>query len=124
MTTRACQAKTAAGDKCQAPATATGFCFVHDPTRGAERAAARKAGGRARHTPHSDAALPPAQIRDLPGVLLLLDYTAGELMVMPNSLQRARALIALAAAYVSALSVGELEERLAALEAAEKARAA
>jgi hypothetical protein len=62
--------------------------------------------------------LPPATIRDLPGVLALLDYCAAELVAADNSITRAKALITLAGAYTEAIRTGELEQRLAALEAA------
>ena len=103
---------------CKAPPGKSGYCFMHDPERAAERKAARVAGGQARHTPHSDAAKPPAQVRTLTDVLALLDYATAEAVIMENSVLRGRLLVQLAGAYTEAIKTGAFEERLAALEAA------
>ena len=124
--TQAKQVKRCKGTKgegkypCNAVPGASGYCFMHDPDRGAERAAARRRGGRGRHTPHSDAALPSTEIRTLDDVRGLLGYALAEALVGDNSIQRTRALVAIAGAFVEAIKVGELEQRLAALEAAQK----
>lgn len=54
--------------------------------------------------------------------MTILDYTLRELLEMENSIQRARALIALVGGYVDAVKVGELEARMIAIESALKAR--
>ena len=113
-----CQSTTRKGHACGAPAGASGYCFIHDPARAKERAAARRRGGLKRVTPHGgDAGNLPAEIRTLSGVLALLDYTRLELVAMDNGIARARALISLASAYTEAIKIGELEQRLEALEA-------
>ncbi len=127
MTTRAARtqpkqvARCKGGQACRAHPGASGYCFAHDPARAAERAAARKAGGQARHTPHSTADKPPAQVRTLTDVLALLDYAMAEAVVMENSVLRGRLLVQFAGAYTEVIKVGEFEQRLATLEAALKA---
>ena len=105
---------------CRAAPGADGYCFMHSPDRAADRAAARSAGGQARHTPHSTAAKPPAQIRTLADVLALLDYAVAEAVVMENGVQRGKLLVQLATAYTEAIKVGEIEQRLGLVEVALK----
>ena len=52
----------------------------------------------------------------------ILDYTLAEIIPMENSIARGRLLIALVAGYINAFEIGELENRLAAIENALKAR--
>lgn len=113
-----CAAKTAAGKQCQMPPSASGYCFAHDPGRGGQRAKARRAGGKARHVPHSAAATPAAQLDSLADARAILAYALAETLVMDNSILRTRALVAIAQAGIEAWKIGELEQRLAAIEAA------
>jgi hypothetical protein len=117
-----CQAVTVNGKPCGAPPRPSGFCFLHDPALGSERARARRAGGRSSKTPHSDA-VPPAEVHDIAGALKLLDYTLAELLIFPNSIIRVRALISLVGAYANIITAGELEDRVKALEQAMAAKA-
>lgn len=99
------------------------YCFTHDPTNGARRAAARKLGGARTRVGHgSDAANIPENITTIAQAMTILDYTLRELLELENSIQRSRALIALVGGYVDAVRVGELEARMIAIEAALKAR--
>jgi hypothetical protein len=116
-----CKAITTTGDPCRAAPGPGGYCFVHDPALGEKRAAARRAGGRRQRVPHSDAPRPPAQVRTLADVLAVLDYGMAELLEHENSIQRVRVLATLASAFIEAIKIGELETRLAAIEAAMKA---
>lgn len=50
----------------------------------------------------------------------LLDYVKAELLVMDNSIPRARLLILLHDGYIRLLEISELEARIAALEAMKK----
>ena len=118
MASERCKAAKVNGEPCPNPAGADGYCFAHSPNRGAERAEARRRGGRNRHTPHSSAAQPPAAVRTVGDVLQVLDYALGEALAHDNSIARGRLLVAIAAAYVEVFKVGEIEQRLAALEAA------
>ncbi len=56
------------------------------------------------------------EIRDLPGVLALLNAVIRDTWAQPNAAPRSRALLAGAELGIKALQTGEFEERLAALE--------
>jgi hypothetical protein len=118
-----CIATKTNGQPCPNPARASGYCFAHDPTAGEARATARRKGGRHSHTRHSDAGQPSTDIRTLDDVRGLLGYALAECLMGDNSLLRVRALVAIAAAYVEIVKIGEFETRLAAVEAALKAKA-
>jgi len=62
----------------------------------------------------------PASLRNPEEVLALLEEVLAHTRLQENSAQRSRTLISLALAALKALEVGELEERLAALELAYK----
>mgnify|MGYP003377504005 FL=1 len=112
-----CQATTKQGRVCGAHALAgSGYCFMHAPERAAERASARRLGGMRRGSHAGDTSSIPHQVKTVEGVLSLLDYVLAELAALDNGIPRARALIALAGGYLQALEVGEVEERLKALE--------
>ena len=118
-----CKALTKQGKYCPNTPSANGYCFTHDPTRGKERANARRKGGSHSRVPHGGAAEGlPKQIRTLTDVLAVLDYTLAEALPMENSIQRGRLLVALAHAFVEAIKTGELETRVEAIENALKAR--
>lgn len=125
MKKNTCKAKTKTGARCNmAPVVGSSYCFTHDPTQGAKRAAAHKLGGartRVKHGGNADAL--PENVRTIAQAMTILDYTLRELLEMENSIQRARALIALVGGYVDAVRVGELEARLIAIEAALRTRA-
>ena len=118
----ACQARTASGDPCRMSALAeSDFCFSHDPAIATERARARKLGGRNRHTPHvGDPESIPAKIETIRDAGAILSYTLAELLAHENSIPRARALLAIFDSFVKAIEIGELEQRIAALEARQK----
>ena len=112
-----CQAITKSKKVCGAHALkGSEYCFAHDPLRAAERASARKLGGMRRGAHAGDVGSLPAKVKTVDGVLSLLDYCLAELTALDNGIPRARALIALAGGYLQALEVGEVEERLKALE--------
>jgi len=119
MSKKQCQAAKRNGEPCNAPANETGFCFTHDATRGKERAIARRKGGLQRITPHAaDATTVPKETRTIADVMTILDYTLQESLVLPNSIQRGRLLVSIAHGYIEALKVGEMEQRLEAVETA------
>lgn len=112
-----CQATTKQGRVCGASAlTGEQYCYMHSPSRAAERASARKLGGMRRGSHAGDTSSIPAKVKTVEGVLSLLDYCLAELTALDNGIPRARCLIALAGGYLQALEVGEVEERLKALE--------
>ena len=119
-----CKAITKDKKYCQAQAIkGSQFCFIHDPASGHERAQARKRGGERRRTPHAgDTSKMPASVRSIDDVLKVLDYALAEAMPLENSIQRGRLLVAICGAFIEAIKTGELESRLAAIEAALKAR--
>lgn len=114
-----CKATRNNGQPCEGYTLAKSeYCYAHDPTRAAERAAARKLGGLNRRTPHGgDPAGLPRQIRTLADVLSVLDYTLAETLVLENGIARGRLLVAICGELINAISNGDLAERVAALEA-------
>lgn len=123
MSKKQCQAKKRDGEPCSAAANETGFCFAHDATKGKERALARRKGGLQRITPHvADVSIVPKETRSIEGVMTILDYALQESLGLSNSIQRGRLLVSIAHGYIEALKVGEMEQRLEAVEMALKLR--
>jgi hypothetical protein len=117
MSKKQCQSKNKTGKPCGASANETGFCFTHDATKGKERALARRKGGLQRITPHvADASIVPRETRSIEGVMIILDYALQESLALQNSIQRGRLLVSIAGSYLEALKVGELEQRMEAIE--------
>ena len=119
-----CTANTTQGGKCKAQALQGGrYCFTHDPASGKARAKARKLGGERNRTNHGgNPESLPATVATIAQATKILDYTLAEIIPMENSIARGRLLIALVAGYINAFEIGELENRLAAIETALKAR--
>ncbi len=123
MSKKQCQAAKRDGEPCNASAGETGFCFTHDASRGNERAVARRNGGLKRITPHvADASLVTKETRTIKDVMTILDYALQESLALSNSIQRGRLLVSIAHGYIEALKVGEMEQRLEAVEMALKMR--
>lgn len=123
MSKKQCQATKRDGEPCNAAASKTGFCFTHDASRGKERAVARRNGGLKRITPHvADANLVTKEARTIKDVMTILDYALQESLVLGNSIQRGRLLVSIAHGFIEALKVGELEQRLDAIEHALRLR--
>ncbi|MCA1625455.1 MAG: hypothetical protein LC768_09795 [Acidobacteria bacterium] len=118
-----CKAENRRGEQCKAFAGESGVCFMHDATKGKERAIARRNGGLATKQPHyADASVLPLTIRNSASVLIVLDYALQESVGLDNSIQRGRLLVSIAHGYIEALKVGEMEQRLEAVEVALKSR--
>jgi hypothetical protein len=107
------------GHTCRAgPQRDRPFCFAHDPERAADAAEARRMGGLRRRKEGTIAVA-----YDLPGldtvvgIRRLLDIVVTDGVGLDNGIPRLRVLISTAVAAMNLLKVGELEERLAALEA-------
>jgi hypothetical protein len=107
------------GHACRAgPQRDRPFCFSHDPERAEEAADARRLGGLRRRKEGTIAVA-----YDLPGldtvvgIRRLLDIVVTDGVGLDNGIPRLRVLISTAVAAMNLLKVGELEERLAALEA-------
>jgi hypothetical protein len=117
---RRCEFGKADGHSCgMAPLHDRPYCFAHDPERAAEAAEARRLGGLRRRKEGT-----VAVAYDLPGldtvvgIRRVLDIVVTDGLGLDNGVQRLRVLIAAAGAATNLLKVGELEERVAALEAA------
>jgi hypothetical protein len=107
------------GQACRAgPQRDRPYCFAHDPERAADAAEARRLGGLRRRKEGTIAVA-----YDLPGldtvvgIRRLLDIVVTDGVGLDNGIPRLRVLISTAVAAMNLLKVGELEERLAALEA-------
>jgi len=123
MSKKQCKATKRDGQACNAAASDTGFCFTHDAARGKQRAVARRNGGLKRITPHvADASLVTKETRTIKDVMTILDYALQESLVLSNSIQRGRLLVSIAHGYIEAMKVGEMEQRLEAVEMALKMR--
>lgn len=115
-----CQATTKRGRPCQAPAGPDGYCFWHSPARAAERAQARRKGGQARHgraVRHITEDTPPTALQTPEDALTVLEHALGVALALEPSHAQVRALTSLALAALRVHEAGELEQRLAALEA-------
>jgi hypothetical protein len=93
------------------------YCFAHDPERAEEAADARRLGGLRRRKEGTIAVA-----YDLPGldtvvgIRRLLDIVVTDGIGLENGIPRLRVLISTAVAAMNLLKVGDLEERLEALE--------
>lgn len=113
-----CKGVTLSGKPCgMKPIAGGAYCFNHAPGQARARAEARKRGGENRHTPHyADASQLPAEVKTLDDARGLLGYTLAEVVGMDNSIARARVLLALFDSFIKSFEVGELEQRIQALE--------
>lgn len=121
-----CKDKNRRGEPCGAWAVEhSDYCFWHDPILARARAAARRRGGQARHGRHigtTGAPVKPVVIEDVGDVVKLLERTIGDVLTLEKSIGRARAIGYLAGVTLRAFEVGDLEERITALEERLEAR--
>ena len=111
-----CQGRNRAGQPCgMTPLQGAAWCFAHSPDRAAERAVARRVGGLNRRTPKGQPGT--VRLRSVADVQTELETAYADLLVQENSHQRARTAASLLTLAIKCLEVGELEERLAAIEA-------
>jgi hypothetical protein len=122
-----CKGVARSGQACgMAPLRDSDYCWTHDPSKGRERAEARQKDGRNRRTPRTVIAslgadiTPPAGLDDMASIQAGLNLVWRDTLSQENSGSRSRTLVAVLLAGVKCLEVGELEERLAALEQAVK----
>ena len=115
---RQCTQVKADGARCQANAiTGSDYCFAHDPARAEDRQAARQAGGRVGKTkvlPPETADAPLSRATD---VVALLGETINQVRRGEVDPRVANTVGYLSATLLRALEVGDIEERLAGLEA-------
>ncbi len=118
-----CKAKKRNGDRCPNPASESGYCFTHDPDRTAQRAAARKLGGFNRRTAARVSGDEPIKIESMADVLKLINAVIADTWQQDNGAARSRALLACADVAIKALTMTDLEARIAALEAQQEGKA-
>ncbi len=113
-----CTATNAAGERCGAQAIRAGFCPWHDPERQEEMAEARRKGGKAKSNRArarkqlTSTAMTPAELEGVIGLTITQVLAGAKAPGIGN------AVAALARASIAIREATELEERLAALEAA------
>ena len=115
-----CHGRNAAGEPCRAPALRDqDACFWHSPDHEAEAAEARRLGGLRRRR---EGALAGAYELDSLASTLelrrLLEIAAFDALGLENSVARVRAITAIVQVGARLLEAVEIEERVAALEAA------
>jgi hypothetical protein len=117
---RRCAYAKSDGEPCaMAPLHDRPYCFAHDPERAAEAAEARRLGGLRRRKEGTIAvAYDLPGLDTVAGIRRLLDIVVTDGVGMDNGIPRLRVLISTATAATNLLKVGELEDRLAAVEAA------
>jgi hypothetical protein len=120
VASRTCEFVMPDGSRCRAgPQRERPYCFAHDPERAAEAAEARKLGGLRRRKEGTIAlAYDLPGLDTVAGIQRLLQIVSTDGLAMDKGVPRLRALISTAIAATNLLKVGELEERLAAVEAA------
>jgi hypothetical protein len=107
------------GRRCRAwPLRGEPFCLWHSPDREEEAAEARRLGGlRRRREKTLTGAFDLAALDTVQSIRRLVEIAAIDSLGLENSIARSRTLISAALAAAKLLEVGELEERIAALEA-------
>ena len=116
MISRNCKAKTKAGSPCQmAPLRGSSWCWNHDPGRARDRQAARKRGGLNRRRCKADLSV-EVRLDDVAALREILETAVRDTLVLENSVAHSRTLGYLVGQALRALEVGELAERMAAVE--------
>jgi len=120
MLSRTCKAKNERGQPCGAtPLRDRDFCVFHDPDHEDTIQAARSAGGQRRKR---EATLATAYdfegLTSVQEIRRLVEVAAYDALSLDNSINRVRALGYLAQVASTLLEKGEMEERLASIEAA------
>lgn len=113
-----CKAIKANGAPCGSFASASGYCFIHDPEHAGDVAAARRKGGAARHGrrvgPVGD--VERVSLATMQDVLGILQNAANDVLQLENSLNRARCIAYIAAVWARCFETSEIERRLSSLE--------
>ena len=117
---KGCAYAKADGQPCRmAPLHDRPFCFSHDPERAAEAAEARRIGGLRRKKEGTIAiAFDLPGLDTVVGIRRLLQIAATDAVGLDSGIPRLRVIISTALAATNLLKVGELEDRLAHVEAA------
>jgi hypothetical protein len=119
---RTCKARTKSGARCNAAATANGYCFTHSEEHQAQRIAARRLGGKHRRRVRNDTPYPTCDTKTVQGLAVLLDAVMRETWQLEAGVARSRTLAYLAQVQKGILEVSDIEARVAALEGALKLR--
>ncbi|MGB3904762.1 MAG: hypothetical protein WBB22_07545 [Anaerolineae bacterium] len=94
------------------------YCFMHDPSRARERAEARRLGGlRRRREKATSQVFDWGGLKNVEEIRRVLEVAVTDTLGLDNSSARSRTLGYLASLSLKTLEIGELEERVAALEA-------
>jgi hypothetical protein len=113
-----CKHVKADGTQCRARKVhASDYCFFHDPARAAERAAARQAGGRKGKAAVLPPETPMRPVRTAGDVIELLAETIHQVRTGTLDPRVGNCIGYLSAIVLKATQQGEMEQRLAALEA-------
>jgi hypothetical protein len=117
---RACKGISKGGERCSAPPLLDGdFCFWHDPEHESDATEARRLGGlRRKREGALQGAYQLEGLDSIAGIRRYLDVALIDLLGLENSIARNRGLISGVLAAAKLLEVGEMEERLLAVEAA------
>jgi hypothetical protein len=115
---RACKALREDGGRCQSPPLLEGdFCLMHSPEHAEEMAEARRLGGlRRRREKTVSGAYAFEGLAAVGQVQRLLEIAVSDTLSLENSVARSRTLAYLAQVALKALEVGQLAERIDALE--------
>ena len=124
VVTRTCKARNEGGDPCRAaPLVDNEFCFVHSPEHAAEMQEARRLGGLRRRREKTLAGVYDFDgLGSVEAIRRIVEVAVLDALGLDNSIARGRLLVACALAGAKLLEVGELEQRLEAVEAALKPR--
>ncbi len=117
---RQCAYKKEGGQTCRAAPLKDGdYCLMHSPEHAEEMAEARRLGGlRRRREVAISGAFDFVGLQTVGDIRRLLEVAVLDTLGLENSISRARTLAYLATTAIKLLEVGELEQRLASLEAA------
>ena len=120
VSTKTCRGISKGGERCSAPPLREGdFCFWHDPAHQTEAAEARRLGGlRRKRESTLQGAYELEGLDTVAGIRRYLEVGLTDLIALENSVARDRAIFTGVLAAAKLLEVGELEERLQAVEAA------
>ena len=116
-----CQGLKLDGSRCQAATLpGTNFCFFHDPTKAKARREAQSLGGRQNRMKTLDPAAPDVNVEDCQDVVILISETINQVRKGQIDPRVANAVGYLANVLIRAVEQGEMEKRIAELEATVK----
>jgi hypothetical protein len=120
MVSASCAFEMPDGLRCRAPALrGKALCYWHDPDKADEAAEARRIGGMHRRKAKSVATIYDfSGLRTVESAQRLLETAALETLALENSIARNRTLISAASGAGRLIETGDLEARLATVEAA------